>query len=127
MARSRWKGEFVDLVTWRCLQSQLRRSVFVTWSRNCTVTQELLGQELRIHWGKEFAGVVVQPEQVGYKLGSLAITKAVGSSIHKFNRLAQKKKKSDELLRQRKARKQNVKSRKKGGKKSLKRGGVKKK
>jgi hypothetical protein len=76
----------------------------------------LVGYGVRIHCGKEFAGLVVEPEHVGYKLGALALTKEIGSGIHRFNRSAQKRKKADELLRQRKARKQKKST---GGKKGV--------
>lgn len=108
MARSAWKGKFFDIATWRWLQFCRFGGLYTSWSRRDSVSEGLVGRDLRIHWGKEFEEITIQPEQLGYKLGSLSMTKVIGSSIHRFNRLAQKKKKTDELSRQRKVRKQKA-------------------
>jgi len=113
MGRASWKGSFVSVAVRRRLRFS-RRGAWATWSRSSVVPRSLVGYGVRVHCGKEFTGLVVEPEHIGYKLGALALTKEIGSGIHRFNRSAQKRKKADELLRQRKARKQKKSA---GGKK----------
>jgi small subunit ribosomal protein S19 len=119
MTRAGWKGNFVEVGLRKRLLSK-RRGALITWGRRSVIFQELVGREVRVHWGKEFGGVLVGQEHVGSKLGSLILTKEIGSSVHRFNRLSQKKKKVEELVRQRKIRKQRVTN--KGNKVNTKKG-----
>jgi len=93
MARAAWKGEFRAMELWKRLRVANRRGAWVTWARRSSVFQGLVGCDMRVHCGKEFSSALIGQEHIGCKLGSLALSKVIGSNIHRFNRLSQKKKK----------------------------------
>ena len=76
MARSLKKGPYVD----EKLLKKVRRlkpgddTVIKTWSRNCTITPEMVGFTFGVHNGKEHISVRVTEDMVGHKLGEFAPT-----------------------------------------------------
>ncbi len=77
MPRSLKKGPYVDE---RLLKkvSQLKvgdKTVIKTWSRNCTITPEMVGFKFGVHNGKEHITVSVVENMVGHKLGEFSPTR----------------------------------------------------
>lgn len=77
MARSLKKGPFVD---WKLLKkiksaNQDDKKPILTWSRNSSVSPEMVGFVIGVHNGKEHISVKVNEEMVGHKLGEFAKTR----------------------------------------------------
>jgi len=78
MARSLWKGPFVDEHLLKKVDEANRkndRRVIKTWSRRSTVTPEMVGHTLAVHNGRRFIPVYVTENMVGHKLGEFAMTR----------------------------------------------------
>ena len=78
MARSVWKGPFVDgylLKKAETVRAGGRNEVIKTWSRRSTVLPQFVGQTFNIHNGHKFIPVYVTDEMVGHKLGEFAPTR----------------------------------------------------
>lgn len=78
MARSVWKGPFVDgylLKKADTSRSSGRKEVIKTWSRRSTVIPEMIGLTFAVHNGKQFLPVYVTEQMVGHKLGEFAPTR----------------------------------------------------
>ena len=72
MARSVWKGPFVDgsLIKKVEKASQTVRSeVIKTWSRRSTILPQFVGLTFAVYNGRKFIPVNVSEEMVGHKLG----------------------------------------------------------
>lgn len=77
MARSLKKGHWVDPKLLKKL-SKLKhgdKTVIKTWSRDSTITPEMVGFTIGVHNGKEHVSVFVVENMVGYKLGEFAPTR----------------------------------------------------
>ena len=76
MSRSLKKGPHVDA---RLLQKVERqgnnREPIRTWSRDCTVVPEFVGQTFLVHNGRQFMRVFCTEDYVGHKLGEFAPTR----------------------------------------------------
>ena len=78
MARSVWKGPFVDgsLIKKVEKASQTVRSeVIKTWSRRSTILPQFVGLTFGVYNGKKFIPVNVTEEMVGHKLGEFSPTR----------------------------------------------------
>ena len=78
MARSVWKGPFVDgsLIKKVEKASQTVRSeVIKTWSRRSTILPQFVGLTFGVYNGRKFIPVNVTEEMVGHKLGEFAPTR----------------------------------------------------
>jgi small subunit ribosomal protein S19 len=73
MARSVWKGPFVDLYLLKMVMSG--KNVIKTWSRRSTIIPEFVGITFNVHNGKKFIPVVVNEDMVGHKLGAYSPTR----------------------------------------------------
>ncbi|MBI2482772.1 30S ribosomal protein S19 [Candidatus Uhrbacteria bacterium] len=77
MSRSLKKGPFVDpklLVK----MGRVRvgdRTVIKTWSRDSTITPEMVGYIFGVHNGRAHVSVTVSEQMVGHKLGEFAPTR----------------------------------------------------
>ena len=78
MARSVWKGPFID----GCLlkkvdeaNSSSRKSVIKTWSRRSTILPQFVGLTFGVHNGKKFIPVLITEDMVGHKLGEFSPTR----------------------------------------------------
>ena len=81
MARSVWKGPFVDgflLKKAEVSRESGRKEVIKTWSRRSTVTPEFVGLNFNVHNGRKFITVFVTENMVGHKLGEFAPTRTFG-------------------------------------------------
>ena len=82
MARSVWKGPFVDgsLIKKVEKASQTVRSeVIKTWSRRSTILPQFVGLTFGVYNGRKFIPVNVTEEMVGHKLGEFAPTRTFSS------------------------------------------------
>jgi small subunit ribosomal protein S19 len=78
MARSVWKGPFVDLHLLRkaeVAQDAGTRTPIKTWSRRSTILPQFVGLTFTVHNGRKFVPVSVNEEMVGHKLGEFAPTR----------------------------------------------------
>ena len=78
MARSTWKGPFVDLHLLKkaeTAQDAGTRTPIKTWSRRSTILPQFVGLTFTVYNGKKFIPVPVNEDMVGMKLGEFAPTR----------------------------------------------------
>jgi len=78
MARSVWKGPFVELSLLKkaeTAQDNGGRGVIKTWSRRSTILPQFVGLTFNVYNGRKFIPVSVSEEMVGHKLGEFAPTR----------------------------------------------------
>ena len=78
MARSAWKGPFVDgylLKKADAVSTSGRKDVIKTWSRRSTILPQFVGLTFGVHNGQKHVPVSVSEEMVGMKLGEFAPTR----------------------------------------------------
>jgi len=77
MGRSLKKGPYVDERLLAKVEKQARgaREPIKTWSRDCTIVPDFIGQTFLVHNGKNFAKLFVTEDMVGHKLGEFAPTR----------------------------------------------------
>lgn len=78
MARSVWKGPFVDLYLLKkaeTAQEENSRAPIKTWSRRSTILPQFVGLTFNVYNGQKFIPVAVSEEMVGQKLGEFAPTR----------------------------------------------------
>ena len=78
MARSIWKGPFVDLHLLKkaeTAQDTNARAPIKTWSRRSTILPQFVGLSFNVHNGRKFIPVSVSEDMVGHKLGEFAPTR----------------------------------------------------
>ncbi len=77
MTRSLKKGPYIDqklLEKIQKLKATNREEPIKTWSRDSTISPEMLGFTFLVHNGKEFVSVKIQESMVGHKLGEFSPT-----------------------------------------------------
>jgi small subunit ribosomal protein S19 len=78
MARSVWKGPFVDRHLLKKVEAVLksgRKEIIKTWSRRSTILPHFVGLTFGVHNGRKFVPVVVSDQMIGHKLGEFAPTR----------------------------------------------------
>lgn len=78
MARSLWKGPFVDgylIQKADKVKASGRNEVIKTWSRRSTIIPQFVGLTFGVHNGRKFIPVLVTEDMVGHKLGEFAATR----------------------------------------------------
>ena len=78
MARSVWKGPFVDgylLKKADSVKESGRSDVIRTWSRRSTILPNFVGLTFAVHNGVKFIPVYVSEEMVGHKFGEFSPTR----------------------------------------------------
>jgi small subunit ribosomal protein S19 len=79
MARSVWKGPFVDLHLLKKAEvaqdAGSRAGPIKTWSRRSTIIPQFVGLTFNVYNGQKFIPVSVSEEMVGHKLGEFAPTR----------------------------------------------------
>lgn len=78
MARSLWKGPFVDrhlLKKVEQVRTSGRNEVIKTWSRRSTILPNFVGLTFGVHNGNKFVPVLVTDQMIGHKLGEFAPTR----------------------------------------------------
>lgn len=74
MARSVWKGPFVELSLLKKVEAGGRGPI-KTWSRRSTIMPQFVGHTFSVYNGRKFVPVSVSEEMVGMKLGEFAPTR----------------------------------------------------
>jgi small subunit ribosomal protein S19 len=78
MARSVWKGPFVDGYLLRkadVVRDSGRNEVIRTWSRRSTILPQFVGLTFGVYNGHKFIPVSVNEQMVGHKLGEFSPTR----------------------------------------------------
>ena len=78
MARSVWKGPFVDLYLLKkaeTAQQGGKNRPIKTWSRRSTIVPQFVGLTFNVYNGHKFIPVFVTEEMVGHKLGEFSPTR----------------------------------------------------
>ncbi len=79
MARSVWKGPFVDsylLKKAEAARSSGRNDVIKTWSRRSTILPQFVGLTFGVYNGQKFVPVLVTENMVGQKFGEFSPTRS---------------------------------------------------
>lgn len=78
MARSVWKGPFVDgylLKKAEAARASGRNEVIRTWSRRSTILPQFIGLTFAVYNGLKFIPVLVTDQMIGHKFGEFAPTR----------------------------------------------------
>ena len=78
MARSVWKGPFVDgylLKKADKVRESGRNEVIKTWSRRSTILPQFVGLTFGVHNGNKFIPASVSEDMVGHKFGEFSPTR----------------------------------------------------
>lgn len=77
MARSVWKGPFVDAYLLKKADAAqgAKKGAVKTWSRRSTILPQFVGLNFEVHNGHKFIPVYVSEEMVGHKFGEFAPTR----------------------------------------------------
>ena len=78
MARSVWKGPFVEgslIKKAEKARQTVRSEVIKTWSRRSTILPQFVGLTFGVYNGRKFIPVNVTEEMVGHKLGEFSPTR----------------------------------------------------
>jgi small subunit ribosomal protein S19 len=78
MARSVWKGPFIDSHLLKKVEEareSTRNTVVKTWSRRSTILPNMIGLTIAVHNGHKFIPVLVSDQMIGHKLGEFAPTR----------------------------------------------------
>ncbi len=78
MARSLWKGPFVDgylLKKAETARESGRNQAIKTWSRRSTILPQFVGLTFAVHNGNKHVPVLVTEDMVGHKLGEFSPTR----------------------------------------------------
>jgi small subunit ribosomal protein S19 len=82
MARSVWKGPFVDgylLKKAEKVRSGGRSEVIKTWSRRSTILPQFVGLTFGVYNGLKFVPVSVTEDMIGHKFGEFSPTRTFHS------------------------------------------------
>lgn len=78
MARSVWKGPFVDGYLFKkaeAAKSSGKNQVIKIWSRRSTILPVFIGLTFGVYNGNKFVPVLVSEDMVGYKFGDFSPTR----------------------------------------------------
>ena len=78
MARSVWKGPFVEESLIRKVEKQKTETIkkpIKTWSRKSTIIPDFVGVSFLIYNGKKFIPITISEDMVGHKFGEFAPTR----------------------------------------------------
>lgn len=77
MARSLWKGPFIDRYLLKKVEVVRagKKEVIKTWSRRSTILPQMVGLTFGVHNGNKFIPVLVSDQMIGHKLGEFAPTR----------------------------------------------------
>ena len=78
MARSVWKGPFVDgymLKKAEAARASGKHTIIKTWSRRSTILPQFVGLTFGVYNGKKFIPVAVNEDMIGHKFGEFAPTR----------------------------------------------------
>lgn len=75
MARSVWKGPFVDgymLKKAEAARESGKKQIIKTWSRRSTIVPQFVGLTFGVYNGHKFVPVMVDEDMVGHKFGEFS-------------------------------------------------------
>lgn len=75
MARSVWKGPFVDGYLLKKAESAResgKKQIIKTWSRRSTILPQFVGLTFGVYNGQKFVPVLVDEDMVGHKFGEFS-------------------------------------------------------
>lgn len=78
MSRSSKKGPYIDPKLAKKVEIQKaagKNEAIKTWSRDCQIPPEFVGQRFLVHNGKDFKEVFVSEAMVGHRLGEFSPTR----------------------------------------------------
>jgi len=78
VARSVWKGPFVDgylLKKAEAARSSARKEIIRIWSRRSTILPQFVGLTFGVYNGQKFIPVLVTENMVGHKFGEFSPTR----------------------------------------------------
>ena len=78
MARSVWKGPFVDITLIKKaekISESGKKQVIKTWSRRSTILPQFVGLTFGVYNGQKFVPVAVTENMVGHKFGEFSPTR----------------------------------------------------
>lgn len=78
MARSIWKGPFIDgylLKKAEHVRAAKRNEIIRTWSRRSTIAPQFVGLTFGVYNGKKFVPVLVTENMIGHKFGEFSPTR----------------------------------------------------
>ena len=75
MARSVWKGPFVDGFLLKKADKARQGEVIKIWSRRSTILPQFVGLTFAVHNGAKHIPVLVTEDMVGHKLGEFSPTR----------------------------------------------------
>jgi small subunit ribosomal protein S19 len=78
MARSVWKGPFVDSFMLKKAdkaRDSKRNEIIKTWSRRSTILPQFVGLTFGVYNGKQFIPVSVTENMIGHKFGEFSPTR----------------------------------------------------
>ena len=78
MARSVWKGPFVDgylLKKAETSRASGRNEVIKTWSRRSTILPQFVGLTFGVYNGHKFIPVLITEDMIGHKMGEFSPTR----------------------------------------------------
>jgi len=78
MSRSIKKGPYLDQRLVKKMEEAKKsgnKKIIQTWSRNCTIIPDFVGQSIGIHNGMKFIPVYITENMVGHKLGEFSHTR----------------------------------------------------
>ena len=78
MARSAWKGPFVDshlLKKAEIVREKVSKEVIKTWSRRSTILPQFVGLTFGVYNGRKHIPVMVSEDMIGQKLGEYSPTR----------------------------------------------------
>ncbi len=94
MARSVWKGPFVDgylLKKADAARAASRNQVIKIWSRRSTILPQFVGLTFGVYNGKKFIPVSVNEDMIGHKFGEFAPTRTFQGHTAADKKVAAKK------------------------------------
>ena len=78
MARSVWKGPFVDVTLIKkakVVSDSGKKEIIKTWSRKSTIIPQFVGLTFGVYNGRKYIPVSVNENMVGHKLGEFSPTR----------------------------------------------------
>lgn len=90
MARSLKKGPYMDpklMKKVQAMQKVTNKQVIKTWSRDSTVTPEMVGLTIGVHDGHRHVPIYIAENMVGHKLGEFALTRTFRGHASRVERI----------------------------------------
>jgi ribosomal protein S19 len=79
MGRAKWKGGYISKNIFK--KSLDKNKIKKVWSRDSTIPNFLLNNNVLIHTGKQFRLVLITKEKIGFKFGEFCFTRKRGNKF----------------------------------------------